>query len=753
IAPALPLSVAVDTMGPLPNDTLLAANPKLEGNFIRNLFMGKNYRQEWVQQIRVPVLDLGTEMGGLTPTRKGGGKQTKSLRLDNKDGKEWILRSIEKFPEAAMPADLRRTVARDLVEQGVSASYPYASLSVGPIAKAAGVPYIRRKLLYIPDDPRLTRFRSDFANTMAILEEREPANVKKTQNTDDLALLLAKDNDDHVDQKAVLKARLMDNFIMDFDRHEDQWRWATYDTGKGKMYYAIPRDHDQAFFVNQGILPYLASKPWLLPSIQGFRPRARNINTFNYAARNFDRFFLNGLSKEDWRRQVDTFLTQMTDDVLATSLSRQPKEIQQYHSQFVINTLKKRREYFMSDMMKYYDFLSKKVDVVGTNQREQFTITKNDDGSVQVVENKIDKSENISSKIYDRTFDPAVTQEIHIYGLGDNDRYIIRGGHSPVKIRIIGGPGNDEFINEGTGGNVLVYDASFEQNKISGNPGLHNRISKDPQVNRYNRLGYKYDIFAPSLSIAYNIDDGLYLGGRIEVTRQGFRKEPFSRRHLFVANHALRTSSYRFRYDADFTKAVGNQDLLLRADIRAPVNVANFFGIGNNTTIRDGITNKREFYRARYDFIDFSVLLRRQLQSWMRIHYGPTFQYFNLKPEQNRGKFVSFTHVNGLDSSRIYKDHSYAGAFLRLDIDSRFNKVIPNRGLILDASVKPLIGLGKSSRSLVQANLDMRIFMSLAAKQRFVLATRLGAGRNYGHYEFQQAQYLSGTENLRGYRR
>ena len=95
-----------------------------------------------------------------------------------------------------------------------------------------------------------------------------------------------------------MKARLLDNFIMDFDRHEDQWQWATKDTGKGKLYYPIPRDHDQAFFINEGLIPRFLRKPWYVPEIQGFKKEASNIKTFNKPARNFDRFFLNYIDEE-----------------------------------------------------------------------------------------------------------------------------------------------------------------------------------------------------------------------------------------------------------------------------------------------------------------------------------------------------------------------------------------------------------------------------------------------------------------------
>src|SRR5689334_7048646 len=116
---------------------------------------------------------------------------------------------------------------------------------------------------------------------LALMEEREPLGIRKTDNTDELVLKLAKDNDNHVDQKAVLKARLLDNFVMDFDRHEGQWEWATYDTGKGKIYYPIPKDRDHVFFTNQGLAPWFIKSPWLVPELQGFRAHAKNIKTFN----------------------------------------------------------------------------------------------------------------------------------------------------------------------------------------------------------------------------------------------------------------------------------------------------------------------------------------------------------------------------------------------------------------------------------------------------------------------------------------
>lgn len=744
----------LDSLRPLPKHITIAANKALEGNAISRLMVGKNYRKEWTTPVTVPVLDLGVEQGGLRPVRKGGGKQTKSLRLEDKSGKEWALRSIEKFPEAAIPPDLRQTFARDIVEQGISSAYPYASLSIEPLARAAGLPPIRRKLVYVPDDPRLERFRLDFSNTLAVLEEREPVNVKKTDNTEEVVLKLAKDNDDHIDQRSVLKARLLDNFIMDFDRHEDQWRWATTDTGKGKLYYAIPRDHDQAFFVSNGVIPYFAARPWFVPEIQGFKAKAKNIRTFNRPARNFDRYFMNDLTESDWIAHIDTFLAAMTDDVIEQALQLQPAEVQSLQKNKIVEKLKKRRNHFKKDMMDYYHFISKRVSVVGSNQRELFTVTKKEDGSVHLRSNKINKEGQTTSKIYERTFDPAVTKELRIYGLGDEDRYVVEGGNSPIKIRFIGGQGNDTFVNNGNGGTIKIYDAMHEKNAITGSKsGIRNNISADPQVNRYNRLDFKYGYVNPSVSFAYNVDDGFYIGPQIEYVRQGFRKEPFAMRQQVSGVRAFNTGALRFRYEGDWVKLIGNHDLIARADIRAPVNVTNFFGVGNETVFDETKPGSEKFYRARYDFIDASVLVRRQLQSWMRINYGLGFQHFKVEKEQNAGKFVSLAPQNGLDPLTLYDGSSYIGGHLKLDINSKNNQAIPTRGFTMDLNVRPMKGLTGEKNNLLRTDVDMRVFASFFSFPGIVLASRFGWGKNYGDFEFPQAYYLSGTDNLRGYRR
>lgn len=750
-----PAQIHKDSIPVLPDSILIAANPKLKEKGLRNFLIGKNYRKEWTTPVKVPVLDLGRDQGGLTPEKQGGGKQTRSLRVVDKNGKEWSLRSVEKYPDAAIPPDLRQTFVRDLVIDGISAAYPFAGISIAPMAKAAGVPHLQKRLVYIPDDPRLGRFRETFKNTLATMEERRPDGVTKDYNTDEVVLRLAKDNDDHIDQVSVLKARLLDNFYMDFDRHEGQWNWAARDTGKGKLYYAIPKDADQAFFINQGLIPRMVKKPWLSPELQGFEEKADNIKTFNRPARNFDRFFLNELTRETWSQYIDSFLSRMTDDVIEQSIARQPKEVRNFRGPAIIKTLKERRQHFRKDMLEYYEFLTKEVTVVGSNERELFVLDKLPNDNVRVTVHKIDKNNLIAGKMYDRLFTKEETKELTIYGLQEADSFVVKGGQTNMKIRIVGGPGNDHFNNQSTEGKTIrFYDVAFEENRFSGNDAkVLKRISTDPRNNEYNRLFYKYGYFNPGIQYAYNVDDGVFLGVRGEVITHGFRKEPFSTRHVFRAARALRTSSSFFQYSGDFTRAVGLKDLLIRADLRAPVNVTNFFGIGNNTVFNKSVQGGDEFYRARYNIGNIGVLLRRQLQSWMRINYGIAFQYFDINQNENQNKFLGTAPLTGIDRTTLYQPKVFVGPQFLLDINSRNNANVPTRGFVLDAGARSLVGLNDQSNRITQLHWDMSIIASFNPFSRAVYAVRLGVGHNIGAFEIPQAQYLSGTENLRGYRR
>jgi hypothetical protein len=723
----------------------------------RTFWMGANYRKEWNTPVKVPVLNLATEKGGLTPVKKGGGKQTKSLRLDAGDGRQYKIRSIQKFiTDKTLPGDLQSQAAADLVSDGVSASYPYASLSMSILQDAAGVPYGKVKLVYIPDDPKLGEFRKEFGNMLATLEEALPEGVNKGFDTDEVADKLENDNDNRVDQRALLTARILDMYVMDLDRHEDQWQWGARDNadGKGKTFYPIPKDRDQAFYINQGLLPGIAKKRSFVPQLEGFKPAANSIRLFNFAARNLDRFFLNELAENDWKEATEKLLSQMTDAVIEKALAQQPAEIRDISAAKIIQTLKARRNNLAKETMEYFHFLSEIVSVTASDKKELFEITRNNDGSTLLQVYKIDKDGQTSSKMYERKFDPMHTKEIRLYGFDGADKFVMKGTNDKIKVRMIGGGGNDVFENSvKSSGSGLVYDKKDGGNKIVGK--LKDRMSNDSTANEFKRIYYDYNKFLPGLSIGFNPDDGLSLGLAFKIVRHGFRKDPYKSSHSLAINHALSTSSFRFRYSNEFIGVLGaNTDITTDIDIKSPNNTTNFFGYGINTVYDKNQPGQFRYYRARYDLADASLLLRQRFSDKVMLSVGPTFQFFEMDSDDkfNMVRYISQTGSNGLDPATLFKKQTYLGALLQLIVDTRDHKVLPQSGVYWDTRMRHLSGLKDTKYKTTQLNTDISFYFNLI-NDRLTFANRIGGGINTGTFEFHQAQYIGSDENLRGYRK
>lgn len=733
----------------------------------RYFWMGRNYRAEWNTPVKAPVLNLATEKGGLTPIKLGGGKQTKSLKLQDASGREYSLRSIQKFiTDKTLPGDLQSEAAADLVSDGVSASYPYASLSMQPLADAAGVPYGKVRLVYVPDDPKLGEFRKDFGNTLATLEEKVPASVNKAFDTDEVVEKLEDDNDNTVDQQALLRARILDMFVMDLDRHEGQWNWGAIDKDKGKTYFPIPKDRDQAFYINEGVLPGIVKGRSLVPQLEGFKARANDINRFNFAARNLDRFFLNELTEQDWKQAVEKFVAQMTDAVIESALAQQPAEIRSMPSAgMIVQTLKNRRNYLVAEVMEYYRSISEIVSVTGSDKKELFDVTRNDDASVLIQVYKIDKDGQQSSKMYERKFDPLVTKELRLYALDGDDKYLLHGTNDRIKIRMIGGGGADLFENvSNSRREVLVYDRKDGGNTIKGN--FKNNMSNDTVVNKFERLYYKYPYQSIFFTLGYNPDDGLFLGPTYKLIRHGFRKEPYKSLHQAKVSYAFSTKAFNFQYHNEFMSVIGDKtDIMTDIEYKGPNNTTNFFGYGVNTFYDKTKKGKFRFYRARYDLGDVALQLRHRFSNKVMLTFGPAFQFYKMDSTDNLNKtrniFVNANNITGFDKNTAFKKQSYLGAIVNFIVNTRDHPALPSTGVNWVTSLKYLSGQNSNSYDKVTiVNSDFTFHLNLI-KDWLTFANRLGAGITMGKnptsmdnkFEFYQAQYLGSDDNLRGFRK
>ncbi|GAB4241226.1 MAG: metallophosphoesterase [Ekhidna sp.] len=743
---------------------IVSASRKYEGKKGKSRWLGKNYREVWSQPIEVEVFDIGKEKGGLKILKKGGGMQTKSLRLEAEDERQYVLRSIEKYPENAIPTPLRKTFAQDIVEDQISASHPYGAFIVPTLAEGVGIYHTNPKPVLIPDDPRFGPYRNTFAGTLALYEERPNEAASKDpffgggEDVDGTLTVienLREDNDNSVDQNFVVRNRLFDMWIGDWDRHDDQWRWAQFDKGKGKRYRPIPRDRDQAFFINEGIIPSLAARKWALPKIEGFDEEVDWAPGLNQNARFFDRTFMNEPDWKDWKKEIAFLQENLTDEVIEAAISQWPIEIQNLTGERIRNGLKARRK----DMARYareqYLFLSKEVEVVGSDKHEYFLIDHLDDNRIKVTVRKRKKDGELEQVIYERTFLSDETKEIRLYGLDGEDVFEIKNADNPtIMVRIIGGTDKDVIINGGGAEKLKktkIYDR-WKSTRIEGNDQGILKLSKDPAVNAYDRKAFQYDILMPLITIAANPDDGLFLGGGFLYTKHGWRKDPFAAKHSFNALHALETESFSFDYSGTFTDVFGKWDLNPEVTIQKPFFVNNFFGLGNETEFNmdlntGGDDDPIDYYRIRMERIEADLNLVKNLGVYGNFSIGTGYRSVELENTPNR--ILSDVILPG----NAFETNSYFKSTMKVDVDTRTNTILPQAGMTAVAKVEHYEALTDISESFTRLSGEWSFFLGTKIPSRLVIGNRIGFAHNIGDFEFFNANILGGRSNLRGYRR
>lgn len=748
---------------------LKKANKKRPG------LMGLNYRKEWITEIKeVPVFNWGKEYGGLEIVKKGGGMQTRSLRLETTDDKQYVLRSIKKYPENAVPAEIRGTIFAEIINDQISASHPYAAFAVPKLADAANVYHTNPKMVYLNDDPRLGDYKFDFANGLYLYEER-PAHERKDvksfgsprdiESTFDIVEKTQKSSKHQIDQKWVVKSRLFDMWLGDWDRHDDQWRWAEFKVDdEHKFYRPIPRDRDQAFFYSDGLLLNLASRKWGIPKFQGFESEIRDVNGLSFNARYFDRYFITEPDLSDWIASADTLQQKLSDQVIEAGIKDLPKEIYDLGGDQIIKKLKRRRDDLKIYAENYHKFLSKTVNVLGTNKANRFDVQRLENGNTLVEVYEVGKkSRKEKDKLYQREFVYGITKEIRLYGLKGKDEFNLEGNSKKgIKVRIIGGGGKDKIRDnsevKGIIKKTIVYDKK-KSTEIEKSSETKNKTSNRDDVNEYNRRAFKYNKLMPFVFINYNPDDGIYLGGGPIYTTHGFRKEPFKNQHSLLGNIAPKSANYNVNYSGIFTDLAGKLDLNIEALISTPSFSTFFYGLGNNTLLNEErLDNDNQYYRVRFDTerlkIGFQGDSRNQKH---RINFGLGYQRAHVKAELNEDedddpRFILDLNRDSTTNS-LLRDFRFAGPYFEYQFDSRNDRKFAERGMLLNLKSNYFYDIKEGKENSILLSADQSFYFTLSHRFKTVLALRAGADAIIGKTPFFLVPSIGGLKKLRGFRR
>jgi len=714
---------------------------------IHRWFFGTNYRKEWATAVKLPVIHISELFGGLTPEKEGGGMQSKSLRLKDKSGKEWVLRSVEKTPDKLLPESLRETFAVDWLDDALSGQHPFSALVVPPLADAARVPHANPVIGVVAADKNLGEYSKVFTNLVCLLEEREP--IGESDNSIKMLDNLLKDNDNTFDGEGFLRARMLDLLIGDWDRHEDQWRWAETKKDKGKYYVGVPRDRDQVFHLEEGLFPDVAALPYINPLLGDFTYKP------NYKYGIYKTRFLNPypnaqMMHEQWMRIAHEFVAAETDAVLEASLRLLPGDTYKMGHDVLLAKLKARRAAIPATMDKYYRLIYRRPDIRLSNKNEKVIVTGLPDSSLQIVVNKINKDGEVKDTIMAVAYNPAITKEVRLYVSEGDDNITISNTTSPINLRVIGGKeGNKVYNIQQAAGKVSVYDtksARFEGIAVNKHLSNDTLNTKFIQTNPYN-------IWMPLVTGAVNADDGLLIGLGFKYTQNdGFRKLPYTSSQQLTLTHAFATEAFSIKYMGEWMQAIGKADIVLQAAAQAPDNTVNFFGIGNGTVLNKQIPNYRRYYRTRFDTYELDAALRWHLGKYSTISAGPSFQFYHLDLDDNAGRFINnVPQIGFYDSLIVNKDKAHLGLSINFTSNNRKGGVLTTGGYFLNISVQGYRGLNNYSENFLQIRPEFTFYQKLTGNGSIVLSNRIGGGVTVGKPAFYQSMFLGGQGNLLGY--
>ncbi|HSM05816.1 MAG TPA: BamA/TamA family outer membrane protein [Longimicrobiales bacterium] len=712
-------------------------------------FMGSGWRDLWTTPITVPVADLSTLAGGLTPVRLGGGTTTQTLHLDGADGRRYVFRSVDKVPQDLLE-DFAGTPLEAILQDQVASFHPSGAMVVAELLDAVGVLHPEPRLMVVPDDPRLGEFREQFAGMLVLYEERPDdlpdgeagfAGSVQIVQTDDLFEILEEEPFNRVAARELLRARLVDLVVGDRDRSTNNFLWARFEDPDGwPVWRVVPRDRDQAFVQYDGFLKVLArlhdyrlvpfSEEY--PSVRGLTRNAWDI----------DRTLLVGLTREEWEATVTEVQGLLTDGVIDRAVRRLPPEHHDLVGPELARALVERRDALAEPAAELYRFVFEYADIHVTDEDEEATVERRPDGSVDVTVRSVEQYARVT---FQRTFSPRETREIRLYMHGGDDVVNVTGsGPGDIRLRAVGGGSSDRFVDRSDAprGVNEFYDDGDATEVVEG-PGTRHHERDVPRRFSWRNDEHHLDWgteWRPMPAGGYGPDRGLMIGAAVTVDRFGFRKDPYSSRMRIEAGWSFGLSEPLVDYRHWFRDALLGQDLTIHARWSG-LEIIEFYGLGNETPQ----SASTSFYRVPHKQIVLSTSIESGDGERRRIGIGPVLKYMSTDTTDTSHYLGT---VDPYGSGRFWQ----VGLQAEVLLDGRDRGGTPSSGYHFEgggAYVPALMDVDQGAFGEVHG--QAAAYLSPPGGNP-TLAVRAQAKKVWGTFPFAEAAFLGGPTSVRGVR-
>ncbi len=770
----------------------VVVGPEYRAGGVQRWLWGQNWRHLWTRTVRVEVLDPDTFAGGLTPLRAGGDFASNTLHMLGADGRRYVFRSINKNVSKGLGPEFEGTLVEWVVQDQVSASHPGSPRLAAPLLEAAGILHAAPRMVVMRDRASLGQCRERFANLVGHIEERadendpedpadeadtdaggdEPgqtggeeeaaeadpldescgvptregqmdgpafAGAVKVKGTEEFLDDLEDSPINRLNSREYLAARLMDIYMGDWDRHEDQWRWARFDRGDLRVWRPVPRDRDNAFVNHEGLLLAIGRAAFIrnvrfdreFPSLTGLTVQAEPL----------DRRLLSDLPRTAWDSVVVQLRARLTDAAIERAVGALPPEYQQGERVRLVEILRARREALPGQAELFYKRLSQNVDVYATDVDEVAVIDRHADGSVEVTVTGAGDNER-RFVTYQRRFLPEETDDVRLYLQGGDDRAVVRGTGHGVGIRVIGGGGDDVMEDSSRSSGVAFYDHRGENRFVRGPVTRVDQREWEAPVDSsaitghrtYREWGSSSSLFRPFVD--WKRGAGPVIGGGPQQTSYSFRRAP----HAWEAHARVgwAPTENRFLVSAAGDLHPENARHWYSLDSYAS-NLENvrFFGFGNNTD-KDVPRELRDSWLRQ---VRVEPSLHFPVGRRGTIELGPVLQWTD--PELESGSPLDVERPIGFDT------FGQLGFRTELELDGRDVPSFPRRGWRLETGGSAYPAVLDADGAFGEAHVMAATYLSLGAGP--VVALRAGGKRVWGDFPFFESAFLGGGSTLRGY--
>jgi len=638
-------------------DREVAAGPQYQAGGFHRFWFGSGYRDLWTTPVEVPVLDLQETGGGLTPVRAVGQAQGLGLAFRGADGRAYTFRSLHKHPERMLPEEWRDQFPGKIAQDQSSHTHPAAGQILAALLEAAGVAHTNPRLTVMPDDPALGEFRETFAGEFGTIDEfplpkgaGRPGFMDATEivSTLDLWNQWLEGPENRVDSRAFLRARVVDLWLDNFDRHRGQWRWMRL-PGKA-LFQPLPEDPDMVMVRHDGIL---------MMALRGRMPKELKFSE-KYPGKlegpltncfEMDRWLLSDLDEEAWREIATDLQGRFTGEVIEGALRRMPAEWYAIDGEHEKAELEARRDHLVDYVMRVYRYYAKKVDVHATDRPETVSLARGADDSMEIT-----IAVEGDEPWYRRRFEKDETDEVRVYLHAGDDRVTRTGAPGgPIKVRVIAGGGRDVVDDSKSGGTDVWKDKGTVV--VDRGRGTHVRphewtnpapVEDAPwlEPRSYGHLTN------PGAVVSYHPDIELVLGYGLTRRGWGFRTQPLTSLQTLRAAVSTGAGTGKVEYGGTFRR-IGSGKAFRFEAFASDIEQYNFFGYGNDTVYPyDPSDPYRPYpptellnYRAEETVVFASPTIRFDIGRRFESFLGPEVRYSETAHDD--GSIIGYTFAYG----------------------------------------------------------------------------------------------------------